>query len=361
MSLDPVHHRSGQAARSRVAPEPAVHVTYLRLLCALLQARGIDPAPALAAAGVSQAELAAGSHVVGLSRLKRFVAAAGLGEHLDGLGLALGALAQGVAHGPVGYAAASAPDLGAMLRVLARYGALRSGAVQFELDLRERAAGESEAALVLHEARGLGELRQLVLEATVVIVDRLVASLFGRALPPPRIEFAYRTPPWRERYAEHLDAPLRFGAGRTALVWPVALLATPCLMADAAAHAHACQQCERELEVAGDELLGRVRALLAEHAEGFPAQAEVAQRLHVSQRTLMRHLRARGTRWRALLDGARREQAAWHLLHSREPVERIAARLGYQDSSNFSRSFRRWFGVTPSEYRARLSLGTTKP
>jgi AraC-like DNA-binding protein len=68
----------------------------------------------------------------------------------------------------------------------------------------------------------------------------------------------------------------------------------------------------------------------------------------------MRHLRARGTRWRALLDGARREQAAWHLLHGREPVERIAARLGYQDSSNFSRTFRRWFGVTPSEYRARL-------
>ena len=352
MSLDPARlppRRPSRSARFRVAPEPAVHVTYLRLLCALLQARGIDPAPALAAAGVSPAELAAGSHVVGLSRLKRFVAAAGLGENLDGLGLALGALAQGVAHGPVGYAAASAPDFEAVLEVLARFGELRSGAVQFEL-----ARGESEVALVLHEARGLGELRQLVLEAAVVIVDRLAASLIGRALPAPRIEFAYRAPLWRERYAEHLGTQVRFGARRTALIWPAALLATPCLMADVAAHAYACQQCERELEIAGDELLGRVRALLAEHAEGFPAQAEVAQRLHVSQRTLMRHLRARGTRWRALLDGARREQAAWHLLHGREPVERIAARLGYQDSSNFSRTFRRWFGVTPSEYRARL-------
>lgn len=343
-------------ARLRVTPEPAVHVTYLRLLCALLQARGLDPAPALSAAGVSQSELAAGSHVVGLSRLKRFVAAAGLGGDLDGLGLALGALAQGVAHGPVGYAAASAPNLEAVLQVLDRYGALRSGAVQFELT-----RGETEVSLVLHEARGLGELRQLVLEATVVIVARLVASLMGQALPPPRIEFAYRAPPWRERYVEQLEGPVRFGARRTALAWPVALLATPCLMADVAAHAYACQQCERELEVAGDELLGRVRALLAEHAEGFPAQAEVAQRLHVSQRTLMRHLRARGTRWRELLDGARREQAAWHLLHGREPVERIAARLGYQDTSNFSRTFRRWFGVTPSEYRARLRQGPAGP
>jgi AraC-like DNA-binding protein len=32
-------------------------------------------------------------------------------------------------------------------------------------------------------------------------------------------------------------------------------------------------------------------------------------------------------------------------------VEEIAARLGYQDTRNFSRSFRRWHGSTPSAVR----------
>jgi AraC-like DNA-binding protein len=32
-------------------------------------------------------------------------------------------------------------------------------------------------------------------------------------------------------------------------------------------------------------------------------------------------------------------------------VEEIAARLGYADTSNFSRTVRRWFGAAPRELR----------
>jgi AraC-like DNA-binding protein len=39
------------------------------------------------------------------------------------------------------------------------------------------------------------------------------------------------------------------------------------------------------------------------------------------------------------------------LAHTAQPVEEIAARLGYVDTSNFSRTVRRWFGATPREVR----------
>ena len=39
-------------------------------------------------------------------------------------------------------------------------------------------------------------------------------------------------------------------------------------------------------------------------------------------------------------------------------LEGIAERLGYADSSNFSRSFRRWSGVTPREFRLRTDEPT---
>ena len=51
----------------------------------------------------------------------------------------------------------------------------------------------------------------------------------------------------------------------------------------------------------------------------------------------------------------RQERAGWYLAHTRLSVEEIAARLGYADTSNFSRTYRRWFGRTPSQARAGLS------
>ncbi len=49
------------------------------------------------------------------------------------------------------------------------------------------------------------------------------------------------------------------------------------------------------------------------------------------------------------------ELACWLLLKSDLPVEAIAERLGYEDTSNFSRTFLRWVGVTPRDFRAAAS------
>jgi AraC-like DNA-binding protein len=35
----------------------------------------------------------------------------------------------------------------------------------------------------------------------------------------------------------------------------------------------------------------------------------------------------------------------------------IAFELGYENPPSFTRAFRRWAGVTPSEYRSRISGG----
>ena len=72
----------------------------------------------------------------------------------------------------------------------------------------------------------------------------------------------------------------------------------------------------------------------------------------------MRKLKLEGSSYQSLLDAKRKEQAIWHLQHSKDSIEIIAERLGYQDSSNFSRTFRREYGCTPSEVRATALAGT---
>ena len=53
-----------------------------------------------------------------------------------------------------------------------------------------------------------------------------------------------------------------------------------------------------------------------------------------------------------LLDDVRQELTVWYLRHTDMPVEAIAERLGYIDTSNFSRTCRRWFGLTPRAIRS---------
>ena len=81
------------------------------------------------------------------------------------------------------------------------------------------------------------------------------------------------------------------------------------------------------------------------------AHGRVAARCGISARTLIRRLHDDGATFQQLLDAARKQRALWMLLHTAEPVEEIAARLGYVDTSNFSRTVRRWFGATPRELR----------
>ena len=56
--------------------------------------------------------------------------------------------------------------------------------------------------------------------------------------------------------------------------------------------------------------------------------------------------------YREIRDALFAELAASHLRQSELSVEAIAALLGYHDSANFRRAFRRWYGLSPSEFRA---------
>jgi AraC-like DNA-binding protein len=78
----------------------------------------------------------------------------------------------------------------------------------------------------------------------------------------------------------------------------------------------------------------------------------VARTLGTSERTLRRRLAQLGTSFQALLEGVRRDLAAFHLREGNDSVERIAEHLGFATTSAFQRAFQRWHGVAPSRFRA---------
>jgi AraC-like DNA-binding protein len=103
-----------------------------------------------------------------------------------------------------------------------------------------------------------------------------------------------------------------------------------------------------------DSLIERLRAIIKQQLSGGDASLErVAQQLGMSGRTLQRKLRDHGSSHQELLDEMRRDLAMRHLREPEMAICEVAYLLGFSESSALHRAFKRWTGMTPSEFRRR--------
>jgi AraC-like DNA-binding protein len=87
-------------------------------------------------------------------------------------------------------------------------------------------------------------------------------------------------------------------------------------------------------------------------ARGKASAVALASQLDLHRRTLNRRLQARGTTYQRILDDVRFELACELLAEGTLSVAEISSRLGYAETSAFSRAFRRWSGTSPARWRA---------
>ena len=333
----------------------AFHPTYVRMLCALLRKRGVDMAALLAGTGLNWAALAASDAPVSYLQIHRLLAAAARLGVAPGLGLEMARNTPLMAHGAVGYAAVASRDVAQALDVICTFGGLRCGVLAWRLT-----RFDSHCQLQLRELIDLGPFRVTVLESVLLALAQLLEALLGHPLDEARFGLPYPAPAWSDAYHAQFHGQLVFDAPCLAIHLPLALLATPSLTADARAYSQARRECELALAQAGQrapDTQAQVRARLHACEGAYPACAAMAVELHMSARTLIRKLGRCGSSYQALLDEARKERCLWYLQHSDYPLEQIAERLGYRDTSNFSRCVRRWFGVAPGVLRAGAADG----
>ncbi|PLW68687.1 AraC family transcriptional regulator [Pseudohalioglobus lutimaris] len=79
----------------------------------------------------------------------------------------------------------------------------------------------------------------------------------------------------------------------------------------------------------------------------------VAESMGISTTTLRRRLRADHTHYQFLLDRARQYRCEQQLRDLWLPGKCLADQLGYLEVNSFYRAFRRWTGITYSEYKER--------
>ncbi len=85
-----------------------------------------------------------------------------------------------------------------------------------------------------------------------------------------------------------------------------------------------------------------------------PKLEEVARRSGLPPRSFNRVLQNEGTTFRELVETVQKNRARELLCDPQLPVSSISDMLGFSEQSSFGRSFRRWFGSSPSEFRNRF-------
>ena len=85
--------------------------------------------------------------------------------------------------------------------------------------------------------------------------------------------------------------------------------------------------------------------------KSLATSAEIAQKLCLSRRTLRRRLADKGVTYQSLLDVVRKRCTLEMQENPTLSIEQIAQEVGFSDSHNFRRAFKRWTGNTPSEMR----------
>ncbi|MEH6551132.1 MAG: AraC family transcriptional regulator [Pseudomonadales bacterium] len=101
-----------------------------------------------------------------------------------------------------------------------------------------------------------------------------------------------------------------------------------------------------------DQILTRIRRVVKTMLPGGEGKIEdVASSLNMSPRALQRRLKEIGLSYRELVDDYRRELAIVYIRQPDISQGEISYQLGFSSSSNFSRAFKSWTGVTPGQYR----------
>ena len=202
----------------------------------------------------------------------------------------------------------------------------------------------------------LGACEDMLVEIGICVMKSLV-DMFPHAIERRdlRIDFAHKNRFSLGDYEDFFGVPARFCSERTGIWGPSVELDSPLPMGNEAAVRMLEQQLQRQAEALqiSNPWTQKVQAYCDGEIRRVAciSKEEVADHLCVTTRTLTRKLSGEGETFKRVIDSIVMERAVALLRDPGLGVQEIADQLGYSSSKNFSSSFKRLTGQSPSEYR----------
>lgn len=195
---------------------------------------------------------------------------------------------------------------------------------------------------------------RVLMESVIASAFSCLESLLRQPLVGAEIHFTFARPTHIADFEKAFHGSvLHFDAARTVIYLPQSYASRSLISRDKQMQKLALQQCEAVHDVIYRKgpIAGRVLSAMQAENGHLLALDDLAEQMGLSRSALCRRLKEEGTNYQQLLDGVISRRAVRLMSMPGSNVATIAAELGYAEPVCFRRAFRRWFGVTPSQYR----------
>ena len=248
----------------------------------------------------------------------------------------------------LGYMMMNCRTLGEAVEKSARYQKIIGNLIgsRFQLGLKK-------VKIILTVPRHAPVLSRHCFEAVFSSSIRMIRVLTGKQYCPLAVGFSYPAPASPDEYLRVFGCPVLFGQKNTFMTVKTDLAGTPVLTPNV-------QMLERfenyareylaELESPAKTTQEVIRIILEQLDSRNLSVAGVAEKMHMSVRTLQGRLKEEGEVFSDLLQRTR-VRLAKKYLRENYTVEDITYLLGFTEASVFRKAFKKWCGQTPREFR----------
>lgn len=332
-----------------------IAVNYPAALLRLSVREGMACADVMANTGVSAKALETSKGFVPFEVYKQMIHNAYQALNKPFLGLLLGSELGLTTHGMLGMAALASVTYGDAVKITARYFKCRFPV--FECLYRET---DHYILLELRERQPIDEVKMYLIESIYASLKDVSGMLIGECSEHIMFEFDFPQPSYLGYYQQVLGDKLNFDQPYNRMLLPKKIQLAALKMAEPLTRQLAENSCEKVLQHLPQQssIAEVIRAMLTQDEYGcvafnIPTVEKVAAKLNMSPRTLRRRLKLEAISFQALIDEVRKKMALRYLNDTKLSITQISSQLGFNDAAYFSKSFKKWVGMSPTQYRER--------
>ena len=167
------------------------------------------------------------------------------------------------------------------------------------------------------------------------------------------VAFMHDAPSDLSAYETVFKCPTRFNADRNAITVARALVEHPMPQPNPGLVDSISNRLDQELLELGSpvttarETLSLIKVTLQ---NGVPSIVEIADAMGTTERTLRRRLKEENTTYSQVLEAARKDACELMISRGLKSPSALSEALGYSETSAFTRAFKTWYGMPPSQY-----------
>jgi len=317
------------------------------IIWALLESYDIDPLPSFEKAGIDPALRCSASARIDQDKMDKLwrSAAERSGDPCFGL-RAANVWHPSYLHA-LGYAWLASPTLRSALDRLARFTHLVTQAAEIDIE-------ESNDQLIfswVNPTRKSDDYWHA--NATMAMLITMCRANYGDGLNPEKVCFIHAKPALTGDFFELFRCPVEFDSPSNQLI-----LSSQVVDKTLSGSNHLMEQInDQEIikylaKLDKKDIIHQVQAtIIALLHDGEISDGSVAEALYMSNRTLQRRLEKQQTTFVQVLTDVRKNLALKYIQDTDLTLTELSFQLGFSELSAFSRAFKNWTGVSPTQFR----------